>query len=130
MAWNVIIGPEAMALKKYSPYTIFMKRALLRLRSSGQLAKLRVEHESRNICDPEVEDSGTPLSYPKLFLLVLIIGSGIAFALTILVIEIIFGKFKETNNILLNSSQKKFSNSSTQTMDSGFYVKIKRIPSH
>ena len=130
MAWNVIIGPEAMALKKHSPYTIFMKRALLRLRSSGQLAKLRVEHESRNICDPEVEDSGTPLSYPKLFLLVLIIGSGIAFALTILVIEIIFGKFKETNNILLNSSQKKFSNSSTQTMDSGFYVKIKRIPSH
>ena len=127
MAWNVIIGPEAMALKKHSPYTIFMKRALLRLRSSGQLAKLRVERESRNICDSEEEDSGTPLSYPKLFLLVLIIGSGMAFALITLIIEIIFGKFKETNKILQNSSQKKFSNSSTQTMDSGFYVKIKEM---
>ena len=127
MAWNVIIGPEAMALKKHSPYTIFMKRALLRLRSSGQLAKLRVEHESKNICDPGNENSGTPLSFPKLFLLVLIIGSGIIFALVILVMEIIFGKFKETNKILQSSSPKQLSEASTQTMDSRFYVRINEI---
>lgn len=116
MAWNVIIGPEAMALKKHSPYTIFMKRALLRLRSSGQLAKLRVEHESRNICDPEVEDSGTPLSYPKLFLLVLIIGSGILLALIILIIEMITNHYnKNTQEESIQKIEQKVCDASTQT---------------
>ena len=125
MAWNVIIGPEAMALRKNSPYTIFMKRALLRLRSSGQLAKLRVEHESRNICDPGKENSGTPLSFPKLFLLILILGSGMSFAIVILVIENIFGKLKETNKTFQSSNQGQLLDASTQTMNSGFYVEIR-----
>ena len=121
MAWNVIIGPEAMALKKHSPYTIFMKRALLRLRSSGQLAKLRVEHESKNICNPVDENSGTPLSYPKLFLLVLIIGSGILLALIILVIELFIGQTKKKNQLV--SVNQKFKHASTQTLDSRKHCK-------
>ena len=88
--------------KKNSPYEPFLKIAMMKLIESGQVNRLKLEYESSNICNPILNDEGTPLSYQKLILLFIIMGLGIMFALIVLLYERMknFCRPKKKSNIL------------------------------
>ena len=86
---NVVLGSSGIALKKGSPYTKFLNEVWLKLYRSGQIIKLKSEYESKNVCDPMLEEDGTSLTYQKLFLLFAIIAGAMMLALLIMLFEIL-----------------------------------------
>ena len=88
----------SLALKTNSPYTPFLKKVILQIIDSGQLQRLMTQYNSEEICDPFLEDAGTPLSLKKLFLLYLIISLGMMFSILLLVFEISKGS-KHSNQV-------------------------------
>ena len=103
-----------MALKKNSPYTPFLKMAMIKLFESGQIKKLIAKYDATTICNPIKEDEGTPLSYQKLFLLFALIVSAMVLAVVVLVYEVLNNKCKPKIQIT-KEQQNKFKEMSTQT---------------
>ena len=118
-----------MALKKNSPYTPFLKMAMIKLFESGQIKKLIAKYDATTICNPIKEDEGTPLSYQKLFLLFALIVGAMVLALVVLVYEVLKNKCKPKVQIT-EEQQPKSKEMSTQTSSEDIELHQKHQISH
>ena len=113
---TVIAGISGIALKKNSPYTPFFNQILMKIILSGQMDKMKAYYESNNVCDPAKKVDGTSLSYQKVITLFLIIGSGMSFAVIVLVYELISSYCRpriETD--IMEVIEPRFKDTSVQT---------------
>ena len=114
MVWKIIGGAHAMALKKNSPYTPFMTMVMIKLFESGQIHRLITNYNSKTICNPTMNDDGTPLGYQKLFLLFTFTLGAMVLAILVLVYEVLNNKSKPKVQITMEQ-QPKSKEISTQT---------------
>lgn len=125
----MIAGAHAMALKKHSPYTPFLKMVMIKLFESGQINRLVANYDAKTICNPVQDDEGTPLSYQKLFLLFTLIVGAMVLALVVLVYEVLKNKCKPKVQIT-EEQQPKSKEMSTQTSSEDIELHQKHQISH
>ena len=95
-----------------------MEVTLMKIIESGQLEKLKTKYESNSNCNPNIINSDVSLSYQKLFLLFIIMSGGMAFAMVVLIYEILnnFCNPIVIKNIMeMKTSEMKSKEISTQT---------------
>ena len=85
----------AMALRKNSPFTRFLKAGINKMKENGQLNYYKNSHWIKNSFCEVPRDKGDPLGFFKLFTIFLILFVGVASSLIVMLFEFCVPKSKE-----------------------------------
>ena len=85
----------AMALRKNSPFTRFLKAGINKMKENGQLDYYKNSHWIKNSFCEVPRDKGDPLGFFKLFTIFLILFVGVASSLIVMLFEFCVPKSKE-----------------------------------